>query len=266
MLMNYEELCNETIEIARNTGKYIYAEQGKHSCDDMKSKGKHNFVTKVDKGAEEQIVESLQKLIPEAGFITEEGTSSKKGKNFNWIIDPLDGTTNFIHGVPPVAVSIALMENEEIVIGVVNEIFLGECFYTWKNGPAFMNGKKLHVSETNKVDDSLVATGFPYHHFDRLKPFMQSLEHLFNHTHGVRRLGSAATDLAYVACGRYDAFYEYNLNPWDIAAGTFLIQQAGGKSADFKGGSNYLFGKELVSSNNLIFNEFLEVIGSYMNK
>jgi len=264
--MNYEELCNETIEIARNAGKYIYAEQGKHFLDDMKSKGKHNFVTEVDKGAEELIVESLQKLIPGAGFITEEGTSSKKGKVFNWIIDPLDGTTNFIHGAPPVAVSIALMENEEVVVGVVNEIFLGECFYAWKNGPAFMNGKKLHVSETRKVGDSLVATGFPYHNFDRLQPFMQSLEYFFNHTHGVRRLGSAATDLAYVACGRYDAFYEYNLNPWDIAAGTFLIRQAGGKSADFKGGGNYLFGKELVSANNLLFDEFLELVGSFMNK
>ncbi len=266
MLMNYEELCNETIEIARNAGKYIYSEQGKHFLNDMKSKGKHNFVTEVDKGAEEQIVESLQKLIPGAGFITEEGTSSKKGKVYNWIIDPLDGTTNFIHGAPPVAVSIALMENEDIVIGVVNEIFLGECFYAWKNGPAFMNGKKLHVSETKTVSDSLVATGFPYHNFDRLESFMESLEYLFNHTHGVRRLGSAATDLAYVACGRYDAFYEYNLNPWDIAAGIFLIQQAGGKSSDFKGGDNYLFGKELVSANHLVFDEFLQVIGSYMNK
>jgi myo-inositol-1(or 4)-monophosphatase len=264
--MNYEELCKDTIEIARNAGKYIYSEQGKHFLKEMKSKGKHNFVTEVDKGAEEQIVESLQKLIPGAGFIAEEGTSNRKGKVYNWIIDPLDGTTNFIHGAPPVSVSIALMENKEIVIGVVNEIFLGECFYAWKDGPAFMNGKKLRVSETKKVSDSLVATGFPYHNFDRLKPFMQSLEYLFNHTHGVRRLGSAATDLAYVACGRYDAFYEYNLNPWDLAAGTFLIQQAGGKSADFKGGGNYLFGKELVSTNNYIFSEFLELIGSYMNK
>jgi myo-inositol-1(or 4)-monophosphatase len=264
--MNYQELCNETIEIARNTGKYIYAEQGKHFLDNMKSKGKHNFVTEVDRGAEEQIVESLQKLIPDAGFITEEGTSNKKGKVYNWIIDPLDGTTNFIHGAPPVAVSIALMENEEIVIGVVNEIFLGECFYTWKNGPAFMNGKILNVSQTKRVNDSLIATGFPYQNFDRIKPFMQSLEYFFNHSHGVRRLGSAATDLAYIAAGRYDAFYEYNLNPWDIAAGTLLIRQAGGKSADFSGGNDYLFGKELVSANSQIFDEFLEVVGSFMNK
>jgi myo-inositol-1(or 4)-monophosphatase len=264
--MNYQELCNETIEIARNTGKYIYAEQGKHFLDNMKSKGKHNFVTEVDRGAEEQIVESLQKLIPDAGFITEEGTSNKKGKVYNCIIDPLDGTTNFIHGAPPVAVSIALMENEEIVIGVVNEIFLGECFYTWKNGPAFMNGKILNVSQTKRVNDSLIATGFPYQNFDRIKPFMQSLEYFFNHSHGVRRLGSAATDLAYIAAGRYDAFYEYNLNPWDIAAGTLLIRQAGGKSADFSGGNDYLFGKELVSANSQIFDEFLEVVGSFMNK
>jgi len=265
-MMNYEELCNETIEIARNAGKYIYAEHGKHDFDDIKSKGKHNFVTEVDRGSEKQIVAALQRLIPEAGFITEEGTSNKKGKRFNWIIDPLDGTTNFIHDAPPVAVSIALMENEEIVIGVVNEIFLGECFYAWKGGPAFMNGKKVYVSQAKSVSDSLIATGFPYHNFDRLKPFMQSLEYFFNHTHGVRRLGSAATDLAYVACGRYDAFYEYNLSPWDLAAGTFLIQQAGGKSTDFTGGTDYLFGKELVAANNHVFSEFLEVVGRFMNK
>jgi myo-inositol-1(or 4)-monophosphatase len=264
--MNYEELCNETIEIARNAGKYIYAEHGKQDFIEIESKGKHNFVTEVDRESERQIVEALQRLIPEAGFITEEGTSDKKGKKFNWIIDPLDGTTNFIHDVPPVAVSIALMEDDAIVIGVVNEIYLGECFYAWKDGPAFMNGKMLQVSQTKSVKDSLIATGFPYHNFDRLKAFMQSLEYFFNNTHGVRRLGSAATDLAYIACGRYDAFYEYNLNPWDLAAGTFLIQQAGGKSTDFSGGSNYLFGKELVAGNNHIFDEFLKVVAGFMNK
>jgi myo-inositol-1(or 4)-monophosphatase len=264
--MNYEELCNETIEIARNAGKYIYAEHGKQDFNEIESKGKHNFVTEVDRESERQIVEALQRLIPEAGFITEEGTSDKKGKKFNWIIDPLDGTTNFIHDVPPVAVSIALMEDDAIVIGVVNEIYLGECFYAWKDGPAFMNGKMLQVSQTKSVKDSLIATGFPYHNFDRLKAFMQSLEYFFNNTHGVRRLGSAATDLAYIACGRYDAFYEYNLNPWDLAAGTFLIQQAGGKSTDFSGGSNYLFGKELVAGNNHIFDEFLKVVAGFMNK
>lgn len=264
--MNYEQICSSTVEIARNAGQYIHSRLGKHNFDNLKSKGKHNFVTEVDKSAEKQIVEALQQIIPGSGFIAEEGTSNKKGDRFNWIIDPLDGTTNFIHDTPPVAVSIALMENNEIVTGVVYEIFLKECFYAWKNSPAFLNGKEIHVSSAKKVSDSLIATGFPYHNFDRLKPFMLSLEYFFNNSHGVRRLGSAATDLAYVACGRYEAFYEYNLNPWDLAAGTFLILQAGGKSSDFRGGNNYLFGKELVSANSNIFDEFLENVGSFMNK
>ena len=265
-MMNYEQLCKKTVDIALKAGHYIFSQVGKHSFEKLKSKGKHNFVTEVDKTAEKMIVESLQELIPDSGFIAEEGTSSKKGDTFNWIIDPLDGTTNFIHGTPPVAVSIALRENDEMVVGVVYEVFLKECFFTWKDNPAYLNGEKIKVSSTNKVSDSLIATGFPYHNFDRLAPFMKSLEYFFNNSHGVRRLGSAATDLAYVACGRYDAFYEYNLNPWDLAAGTFLIQQAGGKSSDFQGGKNFLFGKELVSSNNRMFDEFLEKVGSFMNK
>lgn len=264
--MNYEQLCRETVNIARKTGKFIFKECGKHAIDEIKSKGKHNFVTHTDKAAEKEIIGALQQLLPESGFIAEEGTSNKKGKRYNWIVDPLDGTTNFIHGAPPVAVSIALREDEEIVAGIVYEIFLDECFYAWKGSPAYMNNNTIHVSPAQHVKDALVATGFPYHNFDRLMPFMKSLEYFFNNTHGVRRMGSAATDLAYVACGRYDAFYEYNLNPWDLAAGTFLIQQAGGRSADFKGGNNYLFGRELVSANQNIFDEFLEIVGNFMNK
>ncbi|MBN2610223.1 MAG: inositol monophosphatase [Bacteroidales bacterium] len=264
--MNYEHICKSTVDIATSAGQFIHSKLGKQVVNSVESKGKHNFVTEVDKAAEKQIVEALQKLIPESGFIAEEGTSTKKGERFNWIIDPLDGTTNFIHGAPPVSVSIALMENDEIVVGVVYEIFLKECFYAWKGSPAYLNGKEIHVSTAGRVSDSLIATGFPYHNFDRLKGFMQSLEYFFNNSHGVRRLGSAATDLAYVACGRYEAFYEYNLNPWDLAAGTFLIQQAGGRSTDFKGGNNYLFGKELVSANANVFNEFLEKVGGFMNK
>ncbi|MFO7655738.1 MAG: inositol monophosphatase family protein [Bacteroidales bacterium] len=263
--MNYEHICKSTIDIATRAGQYIHSKLGNLIVKDVESKGNNNFVTEVDKAAEKQIVEALQELLPESGFIAEEGTSTKKGDQFNWIIDPLDGTTNFIHGTPPVAVSIALIENDEIVVGVVYEIFLRECFYAWKGSPAYLNGEEIHVSNAGKLSDSLIATGFPYHNFNRLKPFMQSLEYFFNYSHGVRRLGSAATDLAYVACGRYEAFYEYNLNPWDLAAGTFLIQQAGGRSSDFKGGNNYLFGKELVSANAKVFDELLEKVGGFMN-
>ncbi len=262
--MNYQEICKQTIEIAQKAGKYIRSERGKIKIDEIKSKGKHNFVTKVDKASEQFIVQELGKILPTSGFIAEEGTSNKKGDRYNWVIDPLDGTTNFIHGSPPVAVSIALMEDNNVVAGVVYELFLDECFYAWKGSDAFLNGRKIEVSKTAGLNNCLIATGFPYSNFDRMKSFMDSLAFFFTNTHGVRRLGSAATDLAYVACGRYDGFYEYNLNPWDVAAGAFIVQQAGGKNADFKGTADYLFGREIVSANKNSFEEFRAKVGDFM--
>ncbi len=264
--MDYEEICLKTVDLAKKTGIFIKDSGGKLTADNIEVKGKHNFVTSVDKNAEQKLVEELGKILPEAGFIAEEGTSDKKGKIYDWIIDPLDGTTNFIHGASPVAVSIALREHDELVVGVIYEISSQECFYAYKGSKAYLNGKEIHVSPVGSISDSLIATGFPYQNFDRLDSFMQSLSFLFNNSHGVRRLGSAATDLAYVACGRYEAFYEYNLNPWDVAAGIFIIQQAGGKVSDFKGGENYLFGGEIVAANASVFPEFLKEIGKFMNR
>jgi myo-inositol-1(or 4)-monophosphatase len=264
--MDYRKICEQTREIALEVGKYIIGKQGKFLYESIETKGKQNFVTEVDKEAEQRLAKNLEKIIPDSGFIVEEGTIKKKGGKYNWIIDPLDGTTNYIHNAPPVAISIALMENGELVVGVILELSLNECFYSFKGSPSYLNGKEIRVSSVDKVKNSLIATGFPYHNFSRLQPFMDTLSYFFNNSHGVRRMGSAATDLAYVACGRYDAFYEYNLNPWDVAAGSFIIQQAGGKIADFKGGNNYLFGKEIVATNNKIFTEFLGIVGNFMNK
>jgi myo-inositol-1(or 4)-monophosphatase len=264
--MDYRKVCEHTIEVAMEAGKYIISKWGNFSYDNIETKGKHNFVTEVDKGAEEKLIKGLGKIIPESGFIAEEGTTVKKGKKFNWIIDPLDGTTNYIHNAPPVAISIALTENGQLITGVILELTLNECFYAFKDSPSFLNGKEIRVSSVNKVKNALIATGFPYQNFSRLQPFMETLSYFFNNSHGVRRMGSAATDLAYVAAGRYDAFYEYNLNPWDVGAGAYIIQQAGGKIADFKGGNNYLFGEEIIATNYNIFKEFLRIVGNFMNK
>jgi myo-inositol-1(or 4)-monophosphatase len=263
--MDYGKYCESVTGIAKGAGSFIRERLHQVAWNSVEKKGKQNFVTVVDKGAEEQIVRSLETLLPEAGFITEEGTSTKTGIRYTWVIDPLDGTTNFIHGTLPVAVSIALLEDNEPVIGVVYEIFMDECFYAWKGSKAYLNGKEIAVSLTDKVNDALIATGFPYHNFDRIDPYMQSLTYFFTNTHGVRRLGSAATDLAYVACGRYDAFYEYNLSPWDVAAGAMILKQAGGRASDFKGNANFLFSREIVASNFLIYAEFLENVGRFMN-
>ena len=204
-------------------------------------------------------------LLPEAGFIAEEGTSDRKGERYNWIIDPIDGTTNFIHGLSPYAISIALEDKNEIILGVVYEIGLDECFYTCKGAPAYLNGKEITVTSASSVADSLIATGFPYSDYGKMKGFMNSLDYFMKNSHGLRRLGSAATDLAYVACGRFEGFYEYGLKPWDVAAGAFLVQQAGGANCDFNGDENYIYGQEIISSNSLVFDEFKGIINKLMN-
>lgn len=259
MKIDYSKICSEARTIVLKTANFIDAERKKNSLISAEVKGRHNYVTYVDKTAEQMLVKDLSSIIPEAGFIAEEGTSDKKGERFNWIIDPLDGTTNYLHGLPPFAISVALVEYDNPVVGVIYEIALKECFYAWKDSAAYLNGKEIKVSGAEKVSDSLIATGFPYSNFKYLDGFMNSIRYFMENSHGLRRLGSAATDIAYVACGRFDGFYEYGLSPWDVAAGVLILKQAGGKSGDFNGGTNYLFGGEIVASNANIFNEFQEI-------
>lgn len=260
MTLELNDLCQEVCQLTRKVGGFIRTEQKKFSTNSIEVKGKNDFVSYVDKSAEMQLVETLSKLLPESGFIAEEGTSKKKGETYNWIIDPLDGTTNFIHGIPCFAISIALMRNEELILGVIYEINLDECFYAWEGSNAFLNGKEIHVSKAATLADSLIATGFPYYDYTRMDDYMKLFNYFMKHTHGLRRLGSAATDLAYVACGRFDGFYEYSLQSWDVAAGAFIVKQAGGKVTDFSGKHNYIFGKEIVAGNSTNFEEFLNTV------
>lgn len=260
---DYQSLTLQVVELSKTIGEFLLTEIKKISQSDVEEKGIHNLVTYVDKTAEKKIVEALSRLIPESGFIAEEGTSSKVGKEFNWIVDPLDGTTNFIHGVPLYSVSIALKKDDELVIGVIYEPNLDECFYTWKGASSFLNGKEIRVSSITQIDHSLFATGFPYYDYSKLDNFMRFFVYLMKNSRGVRRLGSAAVDLAYVACGRYEGFYEYGLQPWDVASGILLVQNARGKVFDFSGKQNYLFGKEIVASNTPISEEFIVLIKEY---
>ena len=263
--MNLENICQQVIELSKEVVQFILSEKQNITQVNVENKGLHDFVTYVDKTSEEKIVNKLSEILPEAGFIAEEGTSTKKGEIYNWIIDPLDGTTNYIHGLTPFAISIALSRNNEIILGVVHEIGLNESFYAWEGSNAYLNGAEIKVSDKMNIDESLIATGFPYYDYKRISPFLESLEYFMKNSHGVRRLGSAATDLVYIACGRFEAFYEYSLNPWDVAAGAFIVQQAGGKVSDFKGEQNYIFGKEIIACNDAVFNEFLEIVKQYMN-
>ncbi|NOZ47566.1 MAG: inositol monophosphatase [Chlorobi bacterium] len=262
--MNFEKICKQVKEITIDTGFYIKKQIHLLKQHQVESKGTHDFVTFVDKTAEKKLVKSLSQILPEAGFIAEENTSNKRGDKYNWIVDPLDGTTNFIHGLSPYAISIALKQDDKIVLGVVYEISLNECFFAWENSKAFLNNNEICVTQTNKINNSLIATGFPYYDYKRLNLFLNSLEYLMKNSHGIRRLGSAATDLAYVACGRFDAFYEYSLHAWDVAAGAFIVQQAGGLVCDFKGKDNYLFGGEIIATNLLLHNSFRNVVSDFM--
>jgi myo-inositol-1(or 4)-monophosphatase len=263
-IMNLKNICLRVTELTGIVGQFIVNERKNNLKLDIEVKGLHDFVTYVDKSAEQKLVDELKKILPEAGFIAEEGTSNEKGEKYNWIIDPLDGTTNFIHGITPYAISIALMENDKIILGVVHELGLNECFYAWKDSSAYLNGDIIKVSDKKTIEESLIATGFPYSDYERINPFLKSLEYFMHNTHGVRRLGSAATDLVYVACGRFEAFYEYSLNPWDVAAGAFIVQQAGGLVSDFSGNNNYIFGQEIVACNNFVFNDFLKSVKQFM--
>lgn len=262
--MNYRDICLKVVELTHETGAFVLEKRKTLTSEEVITKGKNDFVTVVDRLTEERLIAGLGKLIPESGFIAEEGTNSKRGERYNWIIDPIDGTTNFMHGAPPFSISIALQEDSEIVIGVILEITSKECFYSWKGGPVFVNENEVRCSACSELKGALIATGFPYTAFERIDKFMNSLTFFMDNSHGVRRLGSAAMDLAYVAAGRYDAFYEYNLNPWDVAAGAFLVQQAGGKVSDFSGGNNFLFGKEIAASCNGIFDEFYGAVNKLM--
>ncbi|WP_075591146.1 inositol monophosphatase family protein [Labilibacter marinus] len=262
--MDLATLCHSVTELAKKTGQYIREEAAKAKR--IEVKGKNDFVTHIDKGSEERIVAKLSELLPEAGFIAEEGTSDKVGERYNWIIDPIDGTTNFIHGLAPHAISIALEDKNEIVLGVVFELGLDECFYSWKGADAFLNGNKIEVSKAPSVADSLLATGFPYSDYSKMSGFMKSLDYFMKNSHGLRRLGSAATDLAYVACGRFEGFYEYGLKPYDVAAGAFLVKQAGGDNCDFKGGDDFIYGEEIISSNAFIHQELKGIIKQIMTE
>lgn len=253
-------LTQKIIKLSKEVGGFLKNEITEVNDQDVEEKGIHNLVTYVDKKAERMLVYALSDFLPEAGFIAEEGTSKKIGAVYNWIIDPLDGTTNYIHGVPLYCVSLALKMHDEIVLGVIYEPNLDECFYSWKNAPSYLNGKIIQVSETKKLDQSLLATGFPYYDYDRLKDYLVFFEYLMRYSRGIRRLGSAAMDLAYVACGRYDGFYEYGLNAWDVAAGVLIVKNAGGENFDFKGGDDFIFGEEIVSLNPYISAEFMEQI------
>lgn len=254
-----KKLCLQVTELAEETAKFIKNECDNFDLSRVEYKGAVDLVSYVDKETEKKLVKRLSELVPDAGFITEEGTVEQTKKDLVWVIDPLDGTTNFLHKLPLYSISIGLLYKEEPILGVIYEVNMKECFYAWKDGGAFLNGKSIKVSPAEKLIDSLIVAGFPYSLMDKTDNYFQILKELTTTTHGVRRLGSAAVDLAYVACGRFNAYFEFNLKIWDIAAGIIIVKEAGGTVTDFGGGKDYLYGKELLATGK-IHSPMLEVI------
>jgi len=261
--MQLEQVTSKVVEIAKEAGAFIREQRKTFSADKIEIKGLNDLVSYVDKTAEQMIVAALEKVLPEAGFLTEEKTINKTGEKYNWIIDPLDGTTNFIHGLPVYSVSIALQEDDELVLGVVYEVNQDECFYAWQGSIAYMNGNQIKVSDNKAINQSLLATGFPYYDFEKQPAYIALFTELMKSCHGLRRLGSAAVDLVYTACGRFDGYYEYNLNPWDVAGGIVILRQAGGDAVNFKGGNECLNTRELLATNGKITKEMLTAIQKY---
>jgi len=260
--MNLQTIEKSVIEICREVGKFIRMEGEAFDRTRIEQKGGfNNLVSYVDKEAEGKLVTALRKVLPEAGYITEEGTvEQSKQHEYNWIIDPLDGTTNFLHGLPVFSISVGLTRGDKTILGVVHDIIPNECFHASEGNPAYCNDKQIKVSTIDTLRESLLATGFPYSFSSKKDVHLDIIKEFLEKSHGIRRLGSAAIDLAYVACGRMEGFFEYNLNPWDVAAGAFIVQQAGGTVTDFSGGNNFLFGRELCAANNGIHAEMLQLI------
>jgi myo-inositol-1(or 4)-monophosphatase len=265
--MNYEKLCQEAIEVVTDAAAFIRKEFEGFDRNVVEEKALNQLVSYVDVTAEKILVNGLDQLLDDCGFITEENTIAQtEGHKYRWVIDPLDGTTNFIHGLPVFSVSVGLLEKDKLVLGIVYEVTKNECFYAWKGSPAYLNGKEIKVSGAKKLQDSLLATGFPYYEFEGMDGYLNCLRHYMKNTRGLRRMGSAAIDLVYTAAGRFEGFFELSLQPWDVAAGAFIVQQAGGKVVDFAGGSDFLFSKQIVACCPGIYKEFFGVIKENMKQ
>ena len=264
MNLDLEEICLRVAELSRNTGAFIRNESENFDRSKIEHKGPSDLVSYVDKETEKKLVAGLGSILPDAGFITEESTVEQEDKEYKWVIDPLDGTTNFLHGMPVYSISIALLHGNTLLIGVVYEVNRDECFYAWKGGKSWLNGRQISVSPIESLRESLIASGFPYSQKDKSGNHFTILRELQDKTHGIRRLGSAAVDLSYVACGRFEAYYEFNLHIWDVAAGILIVQEAGGNLCDFDGGNDFLYGKEILAAGP-VGKEVLSIIQKHWN-
>ena len=265
-MQNLENITRLVCQVAREAGSYIRKERAGFSVEKVERKHAHDYVSYVDKGSEQLIVSRLREILPEAGFITEEGTTRDDVRcqmddvsPLTWVVDPLDGTTNFIHGYAPYAVSIALIRGQEILVGVVYEIVSDECFYAWKDGKAWMNGQPIHVG-TSVINDALLCLQLPYNS-DAYKPVIKRLiDRFYGNVGSIRMIGSAAMALCYVAAGRLDGYAERYIGQWDYMAGALIVKEAGGKVSNYEGVTTFTQGDSIIATNGVIHEKLLEAV------
>jgi myo-inositol-1(or 4)-monophosphatase len=260
--VNYDHILQAATSIAREAGTVVRDRFPPTALAHVGFKGAVNPVTDTDTAVEALILTRLRAAFPDHRFLAEEGGGDEwraSGPPI-WLIDPLDGTNNFAHGFPPVGVSLALLTDGQPVVGVVHDPLREETFAATAGGGAALDGQSIHVSDTGQVADAFLATGFPYDR--RIAPDnnVERLDHFLRRSLGVRRAGAAVIDLAYVACGRLDGFWEIRLKPWDVAAGVLLVREAGGRATDFEGGPRCLSGEFIVASNGRIHDQMLRII------
>ncbi|MCC7516709.1 MAG: inositol monophosphatase [Pseudomonadales bacterium] len=261
-----QPMLNIALRAARQAGEHVVRASDRLDFIAISEKGNNDYVTEVDQAAEEIIIRLLQKTYPDHGFLAEESGSSNTDADYVWIIDPLDGTTNFIRGIPHYAISIACQYQGKLEHAVVYNPVTREEFTASRGRGAQLNGRRIRVSKRTNLEGALLGTGIPFRHHqrDKLPGYVKILEELAAQTAGIRRAGSAALDLAYVAAGRFDAFWEMGLKPWDIAAGLLLIQEAGGLVSDFHGGNQYMDSGNIVCGNPKCFKQVLQVVNQHL--
>ncbi len=260
--MEYEQqlvLLKRVRDVSVAAGELIKSRLGRFG--NIFFKGRINLVTDIDKASQELIIKRLKKLLPEADFLAEEEKNTiKRTREFRWIVDPLDGTTNFVHGFPFFCVSIALQKDSEIVLASVYDPIRKELFHSLKNSGSFLNKKRISVSKTKTLKESLLATGFSYKFRKSRDNNIANFIKLLVSSQAIRRAGSAALDLCYVACARFDGFWELDLNPWDTAAGILIVKEAGGKVSNFKDREYSLKDKQILATNGLIHKQMLGLL------
>lgn len=255
-----DQFLKTAVSAARLAGDIIMKNLGRLSGEDIQNKQAFDFVTKVDRWSEAVIMQTIREKFPSHRFLTEETLKQEDTGGYRWIIDPLDGTTNYIHGYPMFSVSIALEYEREIVAGVVFNPMSDELFHAVKGNGAFLNNRQINVSKTDLLEKSLIATGFPFRAKEMIDLYLKAFREIFEEVSDIRRAGSAAIDLAFVAAGRFEGFFELKLSPWDIAAGSLLITEAGGMITDFGGGSGYLSTGNVVAGNKDVHPQILKKV------